>query len=145
MLDLALAIAHHLLVFAVLGVLLAEFLSLRTLTSRENVAWIATIDLGYGILATLVVIVGFSRAAFAAKGWLYYSHNAFFWAKVATFAAIGLLSIRPTIAFGRWRRSGTVPDDAAIEPIRLYLHIELGLFVFLLIFAAAMARGYGEF
>jgi putative membrane protein len=145
MIDLALAIAHHLLVFAVLGVLLAEFLSLRSLASSKAVTRIAAIDLGYGILATLIVIVGFSRAAFAAKGWLYYSHNAFFWAKVATFAAIGLLSVRPTISFVRWRRSGTVPDDAAIEPIRLCLHTELGLFVLLPIFAAAMARGYGEF
>jgi putative membrane protein len=145
MLDLVLAIAHHLLVFAVLGALLAEFLALRALTSSAAVARIATVDLGFGILATLVVIVGFSRAAFAAKGWLYYSHNAFFWAKMATFAALGLLSIVPTMAIVRWRRSGTVPDDAAIEPIRRYLHIELGLFVFLPIFAAAMARGYGEF
>ena len=145
MLDLVLAIAHHLLVFAVLGALLAEFLALRALNSSAAVARIATVDLGFGILATLVVIVGFSRAAFAAKGWLYYSHNAFFWAKMATFAALGLLSIVPTMAIVRWRRSGTVPDDAAIEPIRRYLHIELGLFVFLPIFAAAMARGYGEF
>ena len=145
MLDLILAVAHHLLIFAVFGVLLAEFLALRGITSSEAVRRIARINLWYGILATLIVIVGFSRAAFAAKGWFYYSHNAFFWAKISTFAAIGLLSIRPTMAFVRWRRSGTVPDDTALQPLRRYLHIELSLFVFLLIFAAAMARGYGEF
>ena len=145
MLDLVLAVAHHLLIFGVFGVLLAEFLALRGLTSSEAVARIAAVDLWYGVLATLIVIVGFSRAVFAAKGWSYYSHNAFFWAKLATFAVIGLLSIRPTLAFVRWRRSGTVPDKAAIQPLRMCLHIELTLFVFLLIFAAAMARGYGEF
>ncbi|HEV7610601.1 MAG TPA: DUF2214 family protein [Steroidobacteraceae bacterium] len=145
MLDLILAGAHHLLIFAVFAVLLVEFVELRGLTSNEAVRRIATIDLWYGILAILIVIVGFSRAAFAAKGWYYYSHNAFFWAKVTTFAVIGLLSIRPTIAFARWRRTGTIPDIAALQPLRRYLHIELSLFAFLLVFAAAMARGYGEF
>ena len=145
MLDLVLAVAHHFLIFAVFGVLLTEFVALRGLASSEAVARIAAIDLWYGVLATLIVIVGFSRAVFAAKGWSYYSHNAFFLAKLATFAVIGLLSVRPTLTFVRWRRSGTVPDKAAIQSLRMYLHVELTLFGFLLVFAAAMARGYGEF
>ena len=144
MLDLVLAIVHHVLIFGIFGALLAELAALRRVASREDVVRIAAIDLWYGVLATLVVIVGFSRANFAAKGWPYYSHNAFFWAKIATFAAIGILSIRPTLVIARWRRAGTVPDTAAVRPLRLYLHIELSLFVFLLIFAAAMARGYGQ-
>jgi len=37
------------------------------------------------------------------------------------------------------------PDDAAIRLARRYIHIEVALFVLLPIFAAAMARGYGEF
>jgi uncharacterized membrane protein len=39
-----------------------------------------------------------------------------------------------------WNR----PNEAAIRGVRRYLHIELMLFVLLPIFAAAMARGYGE-
>jgi uncharacterized membrane protein len=35
--------------------------------------------------------------------------------------------------------------DLAIRKVRQYLRAELALFVFLPIFAAAMARGYGEF
>jgi len=145
MFDLTLAIVHHVLIFGVFATLLAEFLLLRALTSKEAVARVAAIDQWYGVLATLILIVGFSRAVYAAKGWFYYSHNAFFWAKIATFALIGLISIRPTLVFIRWRRSGTVPDAAAIRPLRMCLHIELSLFVLLLAFAAAMARGYGEF
>jgi putative membrane protein len=101
--------------------------------------------LWYGILAAAVIVVGFSRAIFAAKGWAYYSHNAFFWAKIATFAAIGILSVPPTLTFIRWRKSGALPGDADIRTVRRYLHVELGLFVLLPIFAAHMARGYGEF
>ena len=143
MLDLVLAILHHVLIFGVFGALLAELVALRRVASREDVVRIAAIDLWYGVLATLVLVVGFSRANFAAKGWPNYSHNAFFWAKIGTFAAIGVLSVRPTLVIARWKRAGTVPDSAATRPLRLLLHIELSLFVFLLSFAAAMARGYG--
>ena len=43
---------------------------------------------------------------------------------------IGLLSVPPTLAFLKWRR---------------YLWMEVALFPLLPAFAAAMARGYGEF
>jgi putative membrane protein len=145
MLDLVLAVAHHLLIFGIFGVLFAEFMAVRPGMSGATVVRIASVDLWYGILAGLVIVVGFCRAIFAAKGWTYYSHNAFFWAKLASFAAIGLLSIPPTIAFIRWRRLSTTPDDAAIRAIRRYLNVEFALFALLPIYAAAMARGYGEF
>jgi putative membrane protein len=145
MLDLTLAIAHHLLIFGIFGILFTEFWALRSALSGASVARIGSIDLWYGILAAAVIVIGFCRAIFAAKGWGYYSHNAFFWAKIAAFAAIGILSLPPTFAFIRWRRSGVLPDDSEIGKVRRYLHAELALFIFLPIFAAAMARGYGEF
>ncbi len=145
MLDLTLAIAHHLLIFGIFGILFAKFWVLRTGLSAPAAARIAFIDLWYGILAAGVIVIGFCRAIFAAKGWAYYSHNSFFWAKIACFAAIGLLSLPPTFAYGRWRKSGVVPDDSEVGKVRRYVHAELALVVFLPIFAAAMARGYGEF
>jgi putative membrane protein len=145
MLDLVLAILHHVLIFGIFGIALAEFMILRPGMSNATVVRVASIDRWYGLLAGAIVIIGFCRAIFAAKGWAYYSHNAFFWAKMATFAVIGLLSLPPTIAFIRWRKLGLAPDDAAIGSVRRYLHIELTLFAFVLVFAAAMARGYGEF
>ena len=144
MLDLTLAIAHHLLVFALFGILFAEFMMVRRGMEPAVVAKVAAIDLAYGAIAGLILIVGFSRAVFAAKGWTYYSHNLFFWAKIATFAVAGLLSAPPTLAFIRWRRAGAAPSDAQVAGVRRYLHIELALFALLPAFAAAMARGYGE-
>jgi putative membrane protein len=144
-LDLILAVGHHLLIFAVFGFLLIEFLGLRTTLSRDSIARIASADLGYGIAAALIVVVGFARAIYAAKGWTYYSHNTFFWLKLTTFALIGLLSIKPTLVFLRWRRAAELPDAAAVHTMRRYLHVELALFALLPIFAAAMARGYGEY
>jgi putative membrane protein len=144
MLDLALATAHHLLVFSLFGVLAAEAVAVQPNIEMATVTRVARIDLSYGVLAALILVVGFSRAYFAAKGWAYYAHNLFFWAKIAVFAAIGLLSIRPTLAFLRWRRLGAAPADE-VSSVRRWLLAELVLFALLPAFAAAMARGYGEF
>jgi putative membrane protein len=145
MADLAWAIAHHLLVFGIFGLLFAEFVALNGTLNAGAIRRIAALDIWYGILAGAIVVIGLCRANFAAKGWAYYSHNGFFWGKLATFAAIGLLSIPPTLAFTRWKRTAALPDAAALRAVRRYMHIELSLFVLLPIFAAAMARGYGEF
>src|SRR5579863_7118534 len=145
MLDLWLAIAHHLLIFALFGVLAAEVVLVRPGLSAQMAARIASIDTWYGISAGGIIVVGFSRAIFAAKGWADYSHNAFFWAKIGTFVLIALLSIPPTIAFIRWRAAGTGPSTEQIAGIRRLLLIEVVLFALLPAFAAAMARGYGEF
>src|SRR5688500_17846579 len=100
---------------------------------------------GMASIAGLILIVGFARAIFAAKGWDYYLHNAFFWAKIGTFVLIGLLSVPPTLAYLKWRRTGAAPTDEAIVGVRRYLWMEAVLFAPLLAFAAAMARGYGWF
>ena len=99
---------------------------------------------GTASTAGLIIVIGFSRAIFAAKGWLYYSHNLFFWAKIGTFAVIGILSAWPTIRYLRWRREGVAPDAGEIARVRQLLWAQLALFPLLLIFAAAMARGFGE-
>ncbi len=104
MLDLVLAIGHHLLVFGLFGVLFAELIAVRRGMDAAAVARIAAVDLWYGILAGLIVAVGFSRAVFAAKGWHYYEHNGFFWAKIATFVVIGRLA-------PGGRRSDGCPDQ----------------------------------
>ena len=145
MLDLVLAIGHHVLVFGLFGVLAAELIAVRPGIDQATVARIGKVDLWYGILAGLILLVGFARANMAAKGWVYYSHNSFFWAKIATFALIGLLSVPPTIAYIRWRRAGAAPSDSQVAGVRRYLLLQTILFALLPAFAAAMARGYGQF
>lgn len=145
MLDLILACVHHLLIFSLFGLLLAEFLLLRPELDTNTIVKISRVDLMYGGSAAVLLLVGFARAVFAAKGWAYYSHNAFFWAKLGTFLLIALLSIPPTLALTRWRRTGESPAKEAVISVRRLFHYELALFVLLPVFAAAMARGYGEF
>ena len=144
MLDLFLAIGHHLLIFILLGVLVAEVVLVRSGLSRSTITRTARIDLWYGAVAGMIVVVGFARAIFAAKGWNYYEHNGFFWAKITTFVVIALLSLPPTLRYLRWRRDGVVPSDIEIAFVQRFLWTEVALFALLPIFAAAMARGYGE-
>lgn len=145
MLDLGLAILHHLLVFALVAVLFAELVSVRRGMGAADVGRVATMDAGYGVLAGLIVLVGFARALFAAKGWDYYLHNAFFWAKIGTFVLIGLLSAPPTLAYLKWRKTGAAPTDEAVAGVQRCLWMQVVLILPLLAFAAAMARGYGSF
>jgi putative membrane protein len=144
MLDLHLAIAHHLLIFALFGVLCTELAAVRRGLTSAEVIRLSRLDLWYGGLASLILIVGFSRALFAAKGWEYYLHNGFFWAKIGTFVVIGLLSAVPTMAFIRWRRAGTVPSAAETAGVLKVLWAEVVLFGVVLSFAASMARGYWQ-
>jgi putative membrane protein len=145
MLDLALAVGHHLLIFGLFGVILAELIVVRPRMSQAAINKVASVDRWYGVLAVLILIVGFSRAIFAAKGWDYYASNGFFIAKIATFAVIGVVSVWPTICFIRWRRANLPPDDVQVVMVRRLIYVEPALFALLPAFAAAMARGYWEF
>jgi putative membrane protein len=147
--DLALAIAHHLLIFSLAGVLAFEIGAIRSNMTGRDIQRVGRVDIWYGILAAAILAVGFTRAVYAAKGWAYYSVNLFFWAKIAAFAVVGLLSIVPTVAIIRWRRTlakdpAFLPSAAEIARARRFLWAEALIFALIPAFAAAMARGYGE-
>jgi putative membrane protein len=66
--DLHLAIAHHLLFLLLAGVLAFEIGVVRPKMDREDILRVARVDIWYGVLAGAIILVGFSRAIFAAKG-----------------------------------------------------------------------------
>lgn len=146
--DLLLAIGHHLVVFLLVGILAAEFAVLRPGLSGSRIGQLARIDAAYGAVAALVILVGVFRVIFGASGWDYYVANYVFWAKMAAFLAMGLLTIPPTLAIRRWLKASQgdaayrVPE-AEIASSRRFIHLQAGVLVLLPIFAAAMARGYG--
>jgi putative membrane protein len=148
--DLHLAIAHHVLIFSLAAVLAFEIGATRANMDGNDIRRVARVDAWYGILAVAILVVGFARANFAAKGWEYYAANTFFWAKIGTFALVGVISIYPTIAFLRWRRAlkadpSFLPSGSQIAGVRRFLFAEAILFTTLIpAFAAAMARGYGS-
>lgn len=143
MLDLILAIAHHLLVFALVAQLMGQRVLLKS--GPVDVGALARLDIGFGATAGLVVVIGAARVILGARGWEFYEGNPFFWAKVATFAAIGVISITPTVRFAAWKRAaktdpGFQPPTEEVARARTATGIEALLLVPLLAFAAAMAR-----
>jgi putative membrane protein len=147
--DLLLAIAHHLLMFALLAVLVIEMTTIRPGLGGAQLARVGGLDLAYGSIAGLILIVGFCRVFFGLKGPEAYLGNPFFWAKIATFVAVAMLSVPPTLKVLAWRRQAKgspafTPPAGEIATVRRFMHYEAAVFVLIPIFAALMARGYGQ-
>jgi putative membrane protein len=147
MLPLVLAMLHHLLVFALVAIVASELVLVRPGMNPEAVRRVGGIDLWYGVVAGLVVVVGIARLNWGGKGLGFYQANPWFWAKMAAFAGVGLLSIPPTVAYFRWRRrlkeERGLPAPGEVAAVRKFLMVECALLASVPLFAAAMARWQG--
>ena len=129
------------------GALFAEAVLLRLTVDARIARLLLRVDLFYGVSAALLILAGIARLIFGAKGWTNYQAEPFFWAKMATFAVIGLLSILPTLTFTRWAKRTNAgapgPSDTEVKRIRRFVMIEAHLIVLVVLFASLMARGIG--
>jgi putative membrane protein len=146
--DLVLAILHHLLVFSLAGVIGAEFVLVRNELLPSTIERLARIDRHYGFIAAAIIIVGIGRVVYGLKGWEFYVYNWVFWAKMAAFLAVGLLSIRPTMHFIEWNRQAAANPGFRVPAmdlasVRAAVLAQAIVFLLIPVFAAAMARGYG--
>lgn len=147
--DLVLAVAHHLAVFTLVALFAAEWALLRPGLEGDRIRQVAAIDAAYGAVAGVVIVVGIVRVIFGAVGWDYYIWNWAFWGKMAAFLVMGLLTVQPTMAMRRWVRAldgdpGFVPAAAELASSRRFLHLQGMALLFIPVFAAAMARGFGS-
>ena len=145
MTDLLLAIAHHVLVFSLVGILAAELALCRPGMSGGAISRLAKVDGSYGVVASLIIVVGICRVMYGVKGAQYYLHNPWFWGKMTAIVIVALLSIFPTIGILRWRKAvglepGYSPPQSSITGIRRYFMAELGFLAVVIICAATMAR-----
>ena len=149
MTDLMLAIVHHLIVFGIAAVLAAELALMRPAAmSPHTVHLLGRFDAAYGALAVAILIVGFARVWFGAKGPDVYLHNHAFWAKVVAFAVVGLLSIKPTLRILAWQKAlkadpAFTPPAAELTALRRRMLAEIHVFALIPVAAALMARGVG--
>jgi putative membrane protein len=148
MIDLLLAIVHHLCAFGIAATVTAELVLVRPGMQPSAVRLAARYDAAYGVLAAGLLVIGFLRVYFGAKGADYYFHNHIFLTKVGLFLIMGLLSIKPTLRFLRWQKAlradpGFTPEETEIKAVRKLLMAEIHVFSLIPIAAAAMARGYG--
>lgn len=148
LLDAGLAYAHFVFAFILVSAVAAEAFVLRVPVTPANARLLLRIDLFYAISAVGVIIAGISRVAWGVKGQAFYAHEPFFWAKMATFAIVGLLSIAPTRAYYRWNKLSRDPGAFAVaeadqKSVRRWVMIEVHLLALVPLFAALMARGIG--
>ena len=147
--DAWLAIAHHIAVFGLLGVLAAEWALVRRGMTAADIRRLARVDGAYGVAAGAVIIAGVSRVIWGAKPAAFYLESITFWLKMAALVAVSLLSIRPTIRYAGWRKAldedpSALPSDQAVGWARQMINLQLAVFVLIPTFAALMARGIGS-
>jgi putative membrane protein len=148
MADIPLAIAHHLLVFTLTGVLAAELVLVRIELTAPRVRALGAVDALYGALAVLIVIVGIARVAHGTKGPDFYLPNHVFWTKMGAFVVVGLLSVAPSVLFFRWRKRAKTdpavrPPESELKLARRFLVAEIAVFLTIPVWAVLMARGVG--
>ncbi len=146
--DAGLSVLHFVFVFLVVGTLSAEAFLLRLPVDGRIARLLLRIDMFYAIGAVGVILAGVARVFLGAKGASFYGAEPFFWAKMATFGVIGLISIGPTRAFMRWTKAARdnpafAVDDAEISKVRRFVMAEVHLLALVIVFAALMARGLG--
>lgn len=147
--DLLLAILHHLAIAVLIVLIAVELALLKPGMTARDLRILIGVDAGYGASAGLVIVIGVCRVIWGIKTADFYLSNPWFWTKMASFAAMGLLSIPPTIAILKWRKAQRqkadfLPPVDAVLASRRFVKLEAALLVVILASAAAMAR-YGAF
>jgi len=142
-----LAIVHHLAAFIITGALVAEFVIVwQKNLNKEKLKALVLADSLYGLFSVVLVGVGLLRVFYFEKGSEFYIQNIFFWLKMIAFAAMGALSIYPTLTyFKNFRKDENALsiDVSTQNKITSLIIVEQLLLLIAVICAALMAKGIG--
>ena len=146
MTDLLLSIIHFLGAFAMVAILATEIALVRPGITAEQVVRIRRLDGFYGSLIGVTLFAGALQITYGEKGQAFYTDNPVFWMKMAAFAAVGLLSVQPTIRIYYWwqeARGGSFfsASDDEIARVRRFLRLEAFAFALIPVFAVFAANG----
>lgn len=146
--DLTLSVLHFVLIFVLVGVLGTEAGLVHERMDGMQANRVAVLDRSYGAAAGLLLVVGFLRVFYGAKGAAFYLQNPVFWAKIAAFALIVALSILPTVKFIAWHRRarkepGFRPVAADVRSVRRLIMAQAAVLAAIPLLASVIARGYG--
>jgi putative membrane protein len=142
------AYLHYLSIILLSGFLVGELVLCRAGMTTEQARRLAGIDAVFFASALAALATGLLRLFVYAKGVSFYTGNPAFWAKMALYVIISVISIKPTRTFLRWKRAaaerGAVPAGDEITAARRFIHLELGLLALMPLMAVLMARGIGR-
>lgn len=109
---------------------------------------LVVVDRIYGIAAGAVLLTGLVRTWLGVKGTAWYWTNPLLHVKVTLFIAAGLMSIKPTLMFIRWRKAlrdnGAMPADEEVRAARKWVMIQAHVIAVIPLFAVFLARGFGK-
>ena len=144
--SLFLVVGHNLAAFGMAAILAVELALVRPGMSGEEVMRLRRLDSFYGSLIGLVLFVGILLVSYSPEGQAFYTENPIFWLKMAAFAAVGILSILPTVRIYYWWQAAKdagffqAPDDE-IAKARKFLRIEAIVFATIPVFSAFTTHG----
>jgi putative membrane protein len=145
-LESLLAYAHLIAILSLVVFLSSEAALCRSeWMSAAVVQRLARVDAIYAITALAVLATGAARTVWGVKGAGWYWSQPLLYVKLGLFVVIGLLSIKPTREFIRWRRAcaadGTLPSADEVKRTRRIVMIEAHLLILIPLAAVLLARG----
>ncbi|KAF1044722.1 DUF2214 family protein [Xylophilus sp.] len=148
-LEAILAYVHFTAILAMVVFLSSEAALCRIEWMNEAlVRRLARVDLLYGLSAIAVLLSGAARVIWGVKGAAWYGANPLLHVKVSLFVVTGLLSIKPTVTYLRWRRAlqqtGSLPPADEVKSTRRLVMIQAHLLPLIPLAAVFLARGYGS-
>ena len=143
----AIVAALHVLALAIgLPAIYLRGRALRAPLDAAGLSRLFAADTVWGLAALLWIVTGLLRAfGGLEKGSQFYLHSRLFWVKLALFALVFALELRPMITFIRWRRErrrGGIPDTTNARRLYAMTHAEMALVLVIVFVAAFMARGF---
>ena len=148
-LEALLACAHILAILTMVVFLASEAALCRAAwLNAAVVERLAKIDRVYGIAAIAVLATGIARTWWGMKGTAWYWTNPLLHVKLTLFIVLGLLTIKPTVTFLRWRRemraTGALPSEAEIVKTRRLVMVQAHILPLIPLAAVFLARGFGK-
>ena len=105
------------------------------------------VDMVYGIAAGAVLLTGIARTWWGIKGTPWYWGNSLLHRKLTRVVVIGLMSIKPTLMFRRWKlelkATGALPAEGDVRAARKWVMFQAHLIAVIPLAAVFLARGFG--
>ncbi|QJW83429.1 DUF2214 family protein [Ramlibacter terrae] len=143
-----LSYAHLLAIFTLIVFIASEAALCRPEWMNAAVVQrLVTVDRVYGIAAVAVLATGLARIYPGVKGPGWYWSNWLLHAKIGAFVVVALISIAPTLRFGRWRKrlaaTGELPSEQEVRGARKLVMLQAHIIPLIPLAAVFLARGFG--
>lgn len=148
-LDAILAYLHFTAIFLLFAFLTVQVILIRQPLDMRTVRLLGRMDIWYFSSAIAALVTGFLRATVGAKGADFYFNAWPIYVKIGLFLAVGLISVKPTMTFIRWKRmyerdaAWQVPALEQVSMRRLVM-VEVHIAALIPVFAVIMSRGLGH-